>query len=169
MKSILLSLAYLASSVFPNAVVGQSATSLPADPVAGENKGKQIGNEIPQDAPVSQKGGGASGEPTSTNEIPTTPVEKGGSPKVPEPAQPLWESDKCTFLGHKCFPLDYCKPKYRLRLHGCKDSDVCCNVYKTRSCTKIGGECRKKCHEDEEPNRYVRCGRSSKNCCVSTK
>ncbi|XP_070392822.1 uncharacterized protein [Dermacentor albipictus] len=110
-------------------------------------------NEIPQEDPVKQ-GGVTSGQPTSTNEIPTTSVAD-------------WVSKQCQFLGHECVKLEFCKPKYRLRLRGCVDGNVCCNVRKTRSCIKIGGECRKKCHRYEVPNRYVKCRNLLKKCCVA--
>ncbi|XP_075543552.1 uncharacterized protein LOC142578008 [Dermacentor variabilis] len=184
MKSILLSLAYLASSVFPNAVVGQSATSPPVPaaqipPPPGETPTatspipgigvSQHGNEIPQGAPIKQSGGAASGQPTLTNEIPTTSFGTEGAWKVPQPVSPAWVSKECQFLGHECVKFEYCEPKYRLRLHGCEDSNVCCNVRKTRSCIKIGGECRKKCRQYEVPNRYVKCTRLLKKCCVAVK
>ncbi|XP_050040871.3 uncharacterized protein [Dermacentor andersoni] len=161
---------YIISGILANAVVGQNATAppapaapaAPAAPVEASAATQptaamgmpQLGNEIPQDAPVRQKGGVAPGEPTSTNEIPTSPAAD-------------WVSKQCQFLGHECVKLEFCKPKYRLRLRGCGDGNVCCNVRKTRSCIKIGGECRKKCRGYEVPNRYVKCRNLRKKCCVA--
>ncbi|XP_037570054.1 uncharacterized protein LOC119450625 [Dermacentor silvarum] len=135
--------------------------STPANRIPGP------GNSIPQGIAPAPTGSITAGGTPSPNEIPMNPFEKGGSQKVPEPDQPYWVSHQCQFLGHQCTKFTSCLPKYRLRLHGCPYGDVCCNIGKTRSCRKIGGECRKKCRDYEVPNRYIKCSRLLKKCCVT--
>ncbi|XP_049268571.1 uncharacterized protein LOC119383667 isoform X2 [Rhipicephalus sanguineus] len=137
------------------------------------------GNPAPQMAPALIPGGTAS---VSTSSTPAagkflygTPVTAvgGNVPAVvlPSPAvgvgQPaLWANQACKYYGQTCLPLESCPRKLRLPLTGCDYNTVCCNIKKTKHCSKVGGECRWRCKGHGVPYHYASCAKGIFKCCI---
>ncbi|KAL1479663.1 hypothetical protein MTO96_051671 [Rhipicephalus appendiculatus] len=76
---------------------------------------------------------------------------KGPHPGFPPYNSSLWINHACKYYGLICMPLESCSRKLRLPLTGCGDNTVCCNIKKTKDCSKVGGQCRWRCKKREIP------------------
>ncbi|KAL1480838.1 hypothetical protein MTO96_050709 [Rhipicephalus appendiculatus] len=107
--------------------------------------------------------------PPAVSPAPTVIVSQPG--KGPQPGFPpynssLWINNACKYYGLICMPLESCSRKLRLPLTGCGDHTVCCNIKKTKDCSKVGGQCRWRCKKREIPYHYAKCMARLGKCCI---